>query len=122
MTVVTKPTRRGRIQLVGVAALFFVPFVLAIVVTKLFPEWLPSGTVNHGRLVSPVVPVTTRGLVSLDSDAIEEDFLSGRWTLVLLADPPCAEACRDRLFETQQVRLALNKDARRVQRLHSSLP
>ena len=109
-------TRKGRVQLIAVAALFVLPLAAAIVTAKLFPQWSPFGTANYGTLVEPVVPVDAIALRSLDGVSDDAASFAGKWSLLMFTSGSCGELCRQQLYLTQQVRLLLNKDVDRVQR------
>jgi cytochrome oxidase Cu insertion factor (SCO1/SenC/PrrC family) len=113
----TTQTRRGRMQLIVVATLCFLPFIGAIVVTQYFPDWSPFGTANHGRLISPIVSVGVDGLASIDGKAASERTLQGKWSLILFSPGPCIERCLEQLAETAEMQLLLNKDGGRLQRI-----
>lgn len=109
--------RRGRIQLLLIFALFVAPPLGAWFAWQYVDEHGVEATTNVGTLVSPVRPVTAAGLASVDGIALPVDALRGRWTYVLFAPAGCGEPCREQLYLTRQVRLAVNKDVSRVQRL-----
>ena len=114
---VSSQTRRGRLQLILVALLFLTPFIGALLMTKFVPGYNPFGTANRGTLISPVVAVGADGLVALDGKAVDDRSFTGKWSLLVFSASDCAQDCRQRLETTQKVRLLLNKDASRVQRL-----
>ena len=45
------------------------------------------------------------------------DFLTRKWTLLYVGPGACAERCKTELYNTRQVRYALNRDMDRVQRV-----
>ncbi len=108
----------SRLTIVVVVALFFVPLLLAAVITGLAPGWLPWGTTNHGTLIVPPRAITADDLSPLGEGVAAPPQLLGKWTLVYLGVPPCEDICQQQLHKIRQVRLALGKDARRVQRLY----
>ena len=112
-----KEIRRGRFLLIAVAVLCFLPFVSAIVVTKFLPEWSPFGTANNGELVSPIVAVSLEDLVAIDGAVVNEHTLRGKWSIIMFSAGPCSTRCLDRLDETGKMRLLLNKDVNRLQRI-----
>ncbi len=112
-----KENRRGRFQLIAVAVLCFLPFVSAIVVTKFLPEWSPFGTANNGELVSPIIEVSIEDLVAIDGTVVDEHTLRGKWSMVMFSVGPCSTRCLERLEETGKMRVLLNKDVNRVQRI-----
>lgn len=109
--------RRNRIKLVLLALLFFAPLVGAALVYFIAPQWIPEGRVNYGRLIEPAqtVPAMTW------RDAAKKPLpaaLLGKWSLVQLGGAQCDAACEERLVLTRQVRLALNQNRGRVQRIY----
>ena len=109
--------RRTRLSLLVLFALFAAPVVVAWLVFYVFPDWRPSGTSNHGELVTPARPLPEFRLGTLDGDPLDRGFLRGKWTFVYLAQGPCDEACVQVLYKIRQVRLSQGKDIDRLQRL-----
>jgi hypothetical protein len=117
--------RRSRIQLVLIFALFLVPPVGAWVAWQYLGAHGVDGTTNTGVLVSPARPLAVDGLRAGDGGAVDPDLLRGHWTYVVFAPDGCEATCADQLYLTRQVRLAMNKDIPRVQRvlvLDAALP
>jgi hypothetical protein len=108
---------RSRLQLLAVAVLFFAPVVGAIALFFYFPEFIPSGRVNYGTLISPARPLPPLELSDADGGPAPQALL-GKWSLVYLGGAACGEACEARLVLTRQVRLALNQNRGRVQRVY----
>lgn len=111
--------RRGRLQLLGIVALFVLPLALAWL---LYGNWRPTGSVHHGELLDPARPLSAlaaRGTDDTGTGAgLPEDYLRGRWTLAYLAAGECRQACRDGLYKIRQIRLALGgKNIDRIQTL-----
>jgi hypothetical protein len=109
------PDRRERHLLIGLALLFFAPLGLAFYLY--YGHWHPGGQVNAGDLIQPARPLPSLALPLLDSGTTDPNFLKGKWTFLYVASGPCAKACRTRLYDTRQVRLALDRDMNRVQRV-----
>ena len=109
--------RRGVRPLLIMVGIFAAP-VLAAWFFYLNPQYLPSGRGNLGTLISPVVAVpadlrlTTPAGVALDRSELE-----GKWTLVYLGGGDCPDACRERLHDLRQIRLALGDGSLSVERL-----
>jgi len=112
-----EPGRRGVRTLLIMAALFAAP-VLAAWFFYLNPQYLPSGRSNLGTLISPVlaVPADLR-LTTPAGVALDRSELEGKWTLVYLGGGDCPDACRERLYDLQQIRLALGEGSLSVERL-----
>jgi hypothetical protein len=109
--------RRGRVKLLLIFALFVAPPLGAWFAWQYVDEHGVDATTNMGTLVSPVRPVAAAGLATADGTVLPDGALRGRWTYVLFAPAGCGEACREQLYLTRQVRLAVNKDVSRVQRM-----
>lgn len=100
-----------------IAAAFVVPMVGATLLYQLAPEWRPFGTVNHGDLVTPPRALSVSGLTDQQGRVLADDFLHGRWTVIVFAAPDCGWTCQASLYKTRQSRIALNRDMGRVQRV-----
>jgi cytochrome oxidase Cu insertion factor (SCO1/SenC/PrrC family) len=115
-------TRQRRV-LIGLALLFFAPLGLAFYLYYGHGAWHPGGRVNAGELVSPARPLPGLALPLWSSDDAlpagytDPDFLKGRWTFLYVGSGRCAAACQSRLYDTRQVRIALDRDMKRVQRV-----
>ncbi|GAC1496027.1 MAG: hypothetical protein NVS1B6_00760 [Steroidobacteraceae bacterium] len=117
MTVRGARDRRQRRLLIGLALIFFAPLALAFYLEYGPHTWHPGGRVNAGVLVEPARPLPALALPRLEGGATDQYFLKGKWTLLYAQFGPCAAACRTRLYDTRQVRLALDRDMNRVQRV-----
>jgi hypothetical protein len=109
--------RRQRRLLIGLALLFFAPLGLAFYLYYGHGTWHPGGHVNAGELVTPVRPLPALALPLLREGNTDPNFLKGKWTLLYVDGRDCAESCRRRLYDTRQIRLALDRDMNRVQRV-----
>jgi hypothetical protein len=107
---------QGRL-LIGLAVLFFAPLGLSFYLYYGPGAWHPSGRVNAGDLIDPPRPLPSLVLPLQSSGETAPDFLKHKWSLLYVEQGPCAERCRASLYETRQVRLALDRDMDRVQRV-----
>ena len=112
----TRDQRQRRV-LIGLALMFFAPLGLAFYLYYGHGTWRPGGRVNTGDLIDPVRPLPALTLPLWDSGNTDPNFLKGKWTLLYVAFGPCAEPCRNRLYDMRQIRLALDRDMKRVQRV-----
>ncbi len=117
MTDMSPQDRRQRRLLIALALLFFAPLGLAFFLYYGHGTWHPVGHVNAGELIEPARPLPSVTLPLLSSGDADPNFLKGKWTLLYVVSGPCAEVCRSRLYDTRQVRLALDRDMIRVQRV-----
>ena len=109
--------RRGRRQLLLLAAIFFVPLAIAFWMYYGPTGWRPSGDASKGDLIDPARPLAALALTTADGGQTPPDFLRGKWSLVYVGDGLCDDRCRKALYLTRQSRLALSKDMDRVQRV-----
>jgi cytochrome oxidase Cu insertion factor (SCO1/SenC/PrrC family) len=105
--------------------LFFAPLGIAFYMyygygSYGYGSWHPGGRVNQGDLIQPARPIPPLALTRLGSGSTDPNFLQGKWTLLYLEAGPCAAACRAHLYDTRQVRTALDRDMNRVQRVFLS--
>jgi len=107
--------RSSRRNFLLLASLFFVPFVAAVWLYY-YSAWRPS-LAAHGELIDPPRPLPAIALTLPDGGTASPEVLRGSWSLVYLGEKSCAEACTKALAELARVRLALDKDATRVQRV-----
>lgn len=109
--------RRQRRLLIGLALMFFGPLGVSFYLYYGHGSWHPGGRVNAGDLIEPPRPLPSLSLPLQSSGETASDFLKRKWTLLYVQQGPCAERCRTSLYETRQVRLALDRDMDRVQRV-----
>jgi cytochrome oxidase Cu insertion factor (SCO1/SenC/PrrC family) len=109
--------RRQRRVLIGLALIFFAPLGLAFYLYYGHGTWHPGGRVNRGELVEPARPLPPLALPLYGSGSTDANFLKGKWTYLYVRPGLCSEGCRARLYDTRQIRLALDRDMNRVQRV-----
>jgi hypothetical protein len=109
--------RRSRAFLIVVALMFFAPLALSFYLYYGAGGWHPGGHVNRGELVQPARPLPTVSLPLLGSGQTDAQFLKRKWTFFMVQHGVCDEACLQRLYDTRQVRLALDREMDRVQRV-----
>lgn len=112
------PNRRQRRMLIGVALMFFAPLALSFYLYY-GQNWHPGAQVNAGELVSPArpLPALALPLASPQGGETRPQFLKKKWTLLYLQQGRCDAECSRRLYDTRQVRLALDRNMDRVQRV-----
>lgn len=112
--------RRQRRALLGLALLFFAPLGLAFLLYYGL-GWRPGGRVNHGGLIDPPRPLPAVALTRIDPDGARKlaapDLLTHKWTLLYWGAGACGPRCKTDLYNTRQVRIALDRDMSRVQRV-----
>jgi hypothetical protein len=126
MTERTANDHRQRRILIGLALLFFAPLGLSFYLYY-GKNWHPGGRVNAGELISPPRPLPSLALplagtatatsASTISGETNPQFLKGKWTFLYVQPGRCDDECRRHLYDTRQVRLALDREMNRVQRV-----
>ena len=114
--------RRQRRLLIALALLFFAPLGLAFYLYYGHGTWHPGGHVNAGELIQPARPLPAAALPLWGAGTTDPNFLKHKWTFLYVSTGSCAEVCRSRLYDTRQVRLALDRDMSRVQRVFIADP
>jgi cytochrome oxidase Cu insertion factor (SCO1/SenC/PrrC family) len=109
--------RRGRRQMLLLAALFFVPLTLAFWLYYGTGSWHPGRGTNQGVLIDPARPLPQVALPIAGGARFSGDLLQGKWTTIYVGDGACDARCRKALYLTRQSRIALNKDSDRVRRV-----
>ena len=106
---------RRRRHLLLVASLFVVPVVTAILLYHSV-DWRPVVN-SRGTLIDPPRTLTVSSLVLADGTTPSADAFQGRWSVIRPVTGGCGASERALLEELARVRLALDKDADRVQRV-----
>jgi cytochrome oxidase Cu insertion factor (SCO1/SenC/PrrC family) len=101
-------------KLLALAALFAAPIVASVIAYNVVE---PRATGNYGELLLPPVQVTTHRLEAPDGGTFAFGELAGRWVMVASDSGECPATCREKLEAMRQVRLALGREAGRVERV-----
>jgi cytochrome oxidase Cu insertion factor (SCO1/SenC/PrrC family) len=107
--------RQGRL-LVVLAVLFFAPLGLSFYLYY-GRGWHPGSRVNAGVLIDPARPLPALALPLEQGGVTDPQFLKGKWTFLYVQQGRCGDDCQRRLYDTRQVRTALDRDMDRVQRV-----
>jgi cytochrome oxidase Cu insertion factor (SCO1/SenC/PrrC family) len=108
--------RRRRLLLVLLGVVFLGP---PLVAAYMYYAGIgtPQGRVNVGTLIDPARPLPMVALPTPDGGATAPEFLRGRWSLVYVGDGACDAACRQAIDDLRATRLAMDRDAARIQRV-----
>ncbi len=102
-----------RTRLALIASVFLVPIAASLVAYRFFR---PAHTSNYGELLLPPASLPT-GLGRFPQGAFTFEALRGRWVLVVADSGECPESCVAKLTTIRQLRLAVGRDAERVERV-----
>jgi hypothetical protein len=105
--------RRGRRIALVILACCAAPTIAAWLA---YFVWPPQSRTNYGELIEPLL-LPDRELRRLDGEPFRLSQLRGKWLLLQVDSAACGEACRRKLVYMRQARLALGKDADRVERV-----
>src|SRR5450631_3411108 len=97
--------------------MFFAPLGLSFYLYYGHSAWHPGGRVNAGDLVEPPRSLPPLALPLSTGGETDPQFLKGKWTFLYIQHGGCSDECRRHLYDTRQVRLALDRDKDRVQRV-----
>jgi len=76
------------------------------------------GTANNGALITPPRHIRNTSLSDDAGASVEWADLDPRWTMVMVnRGPVCDDSCRQRLYVTRQIHIALGKEFNRVRRV-----
>lgn len=105
-----------RLPLLGLFILFAAPLAVAFWVYY-GTSWRPSGTTNHGTLIEPVRQLPALAFADPGARPAVEKLFLGKWSMVVVADGQCDEACRNTLVYARQTHVGLGRLGTRVQRV-----
>lgn len=105
--------RRGRRTALGILAICAAPTVAAWLA---FFVWHPQSRTNYGELIEPRA-LPDRELALIEGGSFRLSQLRGKWILIQIDSAACGEPCKKKLVYMRQARLALGKDADRIERV-----
>jgi cytochrome oxidase Cu insertion factor (SCO1/SenC/PrrC family) len=103
-----------RAKLALLAALFALPIAASFLTYHFAP---PEPTANYGELLLPPANITSQSFSDSEGAHFAFALLAGKWVLVVSDSGECAAACVEKLTTLRQVRLALGRNAPRVERV-----
>ena len=105
---------KGRLQLLGLLALFLLP--IAIVGVLYWSNWNPGGS-GYGMLIKPPLELKLVEMANYDTKVFKPEDWKDRWHLVHISKGTCAEVCQKDLYEMRQIHASLAKEIERLQRV-----
>lgn len=112
---------KGQRNLVLLAAIFFVPMLLAYVLVNNMHNISDFKTKNHGELFNPAKPLQDVELVALDGKEFKLSDLRQKWVMVYIGTAACDKTCSENLYKMRQSRLAQGGELKRIKRLYISI-
>jgi len=105
--------RRGRRLALVILALCAAPTLAAWFA---YFVWQPQSRTNYGELVDPR-SLSDPELRRLDGGSFRLSQLRGKWVLLQVDSAACGDGCQKKLVYMRQARIALGKDAERIERV-----
>ena len=106
---------KGRLVLVTIALMFFLPILLAWFLNFYSDFKRDAQGIHHGELIVPPLPLGDLKVTAIGGSEILS--LEKKWTLIFLVSDQCDLACEDKLYQLRQIRLAVGKDREKVERV-----
>jgi cytochrome oxidase Cu insertion factor (SCO1/SenC/PrrC family) len=103
-----------RAKLLLLVSIFAVPMVASYVASTYFR---PEATANYGELLLPPATITAQPFAQPEGGDFRFEHLRGKWVMVASGSGECDSACRDKLQAMNQTRLALGRNASRVEKV-----
>lgn len=101
-------------KLLALAALFAAPLVASVIAYNVVE---PRSPASFGELLLPPAAVTPQRFGRAGGGEFAFREVAGKWVLVASDSGACPEPCREKLATMRQVRLALGRNAPRVERV-----
>ncbi len=100
--------------------LFGIPLLIMISAYLVYTTGvgIPTGTSNKGVLINPPLQVADIGSLKPQPFPRTDNKL---WFFLVPGSGDCDNLCRERLYQTRQIRTALGKHTHRVQRVYLNL-
>ncbi len=111
--------RKSRIRIIAVFSIFLLPLLLAFVWLQIVKnESTDFTSSSNGELIEPAVHLDVFGLSEQGIDELFDNAsLRGVWTLLYFSHGPCEASCQQNLYHMRQIRLSLNQNMDRLQRV-----
>jgi len=106
---------RPRLVIIVIVLIFSAPLLSSWFILN-YTDYISTGGASHGDLYDPLVSLPDVSLfdpLAEDSDA----SLHGKWSLLYISSGPCDQECDYRLYSMRQIRLAVSRYARHLQRV-----
>lgn len=103
-----------RARLLLLVSIFAIPIAASYIASTFLR---PEATANYGELLLPPRTVTSQPFERAGGGAFRFDDLRGKWVIVASDSGDCPADCREKLHAMNQTRLALGRNASRVERV-----
>lgn len=111
-----RQTAKTRKTLLGLLLIFTLPIGAAFLLTLGPLDWYPQQMLNQGVLLETPLTLQGREIRTAAGNPVIWEAKPSEWLLLIVAAAGCVQACEELWSLTQQIHLALSRDAARVQR------
>lgn len=105
-----------RLVIIVLILVFSAPLLSAWILINYAPL-SREGNASHGDLYEPIRPLPDVSLQDPLNTDQKDKSLHGDWSMLYISTGPCGEACDYRLYSMRQIRLAVSRYARNLQRV-----
>lgn len=110
--------RKNRLIILTIIGIFLVPFLIAGLWYANIHDW-GYETIPHGRFIDPPIALKIPSIpLVIGHGYLGPAYFRGYWTLLYVGRPDCLPDCREALYATRQIRLAMGIDITRVHRVY----
>lgn len=112
---VNKRSEKGNWKLFLVIAVCAAPMIVSYFTYYVIK---PTSRTNYGTLIDPrAYPIPKLDTTALDGAPTGLEAYKGKWIMLHVNGAECADACKKKLYDMRQLRLAQGKDMDRVERV-----
>lgn len=110
--------RKGhpRLVIIVLILIFSAPFLSSWFILN-YTDFVRKGGASHGDLYDPLVSLPDVPLDDPYTDKNADASLHGKWSLLYVSAGRCGETCVHNLYSMRQIRLAVSRYARNLQRV-----
>ena len=107
---------RSRLIIIVLILIFSAPLLSSWFILN-YTDMVRQGGANHGDLYDPLVTLPKVELRNPYADNNGSSGLRGKWNLLYINSGACGEDCKYMIYSMRQIRLAVSRYARHLQRV-----
>ena len=110
--------RKGhpRLVIIVLILIFSAPLLSSWFILN-YTDMIRAGGASHGDLYDPLVQLPDVALDDPYTEAAQDASLRDKWSLLYISPGKCGENCIHKLYSMRQIRLAVSRYARHLQRV-----
>mgnify|MGYP006421417207 CR=1 FL=1 len=107
---------RSRLIIIVLILIFSAPLLSSWFILN-YTDMVRRSGANHGDLYDPLITMPKVELQDPFADNNGSSSLNGKWSLLYISNGACGEDCQYMIYSMRQVRMALSRYARHLQRV-----